>query len=198
MQFEWLKKIESEIPEILKVVKSCDSTFQPKCFELLLSHALSLTNISEEKHPIYSEKIIRQKDDQIQKTPTQNHRSELNEKFLKFLSKNELNIDNINNLIDLETGDIIATNLGNKGSEISRNIAVLLALWHCSIDGDFSFKMSELKQKTKTYGVQFHNHKRDLLRESFEGKKVFIENGDIWKIPTPTQDYIAITIKQLI
>jgi hypothetical protein len=197
MKTNWLEKIEFELPEIVKVVNKCDEHYRLKCFELLLSHALN----SMEK---VDQKKVTEKEN-INPTPNTTPKKQIVEldeigkspKYQKFLRDNELLQKQIDNLIDLESGEIIGMNIGTKGSDITRNIAVLLALWHFSQDGNFSFTSDELKLKTKAYGVEFHNQKRDIKKVSFESKKVFIEQDDTWIIPIPAQPYVVQVIKRL-
>lgn len=200
MPFDWKKQIEVELPEILRISKKCDEKFQQKCFELILSRALHSTL------PELSSNFAEDNDVPPQKVPTTRPVENATEKsgaiidvkFNRFLSENSLSFDVINNLIDLESGQILSTKLGGKGSDINRNVAVLLSLWNFSKNGIFSVSMSKLKEKTKEYGVEFHNQPRDLRNASFEGRKVYIENGDEWKIPTQNQGYVVETIKELI
>jgi hypothetical protein len=187
----WLEKIDSVLPEIKKVVNNCDEPYRQTCFEILLTYALNSDLIQkspEQKGP--EKRYITS----IEKPRI----ASSNSKFEKFLIDNSISHDSIDNLIDLNSGDIISTKLGKKGSDTTRIIAVLISLWHFSKEGEFSFKLTELVDKTKPYGVGCHNHKRDLRKASFEGKKVFLEDGEIWKIAIPTQGYVIKTIKELI
>jgi hypothetical protein len=197
MQQNWLKIIELELPEIIRIVKTCDEQYRQKCFELILIHALNTKENFPSNRLIDHDNITgvnlipKQVDvEKIQDTG-------FNPKFNRFLSDNNLTLELLNNLIDLDTGEIISTKLGNKGSDITRNIAVLISLWHFTKGGEFSFKLNELVEKGKSYGVEFHNQKRDLKKAIFNDKRVFLENGEDWKIPTQTQGYVVKTIKEL-
>jgi hypothetical protein len=120
-----------------------------------------------------------------------------NSKFNKFLIDNDLSSEAINGLIDLSSGDILSNNLGKKNPDITKNIAVLISLWHFSKEGEWSFEKNELVEKTKPYGVKHHNHIRDLKKIAFEGKKVFLWDENICKIPIPSLGYVTKTIKEL-
>lgn len=190
MRPHWLEKINSLLPEIKNVVNNCDESYRQKCFEILLTYALNsdaIQNYPDQKGPERREMTLTKKP-QI----TSSH-----SKFEKFLMDNNISLDSINNLIDLNSGDIIRTKLGKKGTDTTRIIAVLISLWNFSKEGEFSFKLTDLVNKTKPYGVGCHNHKRDLRKASFEDKKVFLEDGEIWKIAVPAQGYVIKTIKEL-
>lgn len=198
MKSVWLEKVETELPEILKVVKTCDDPYRSKCFELLLSYALQLT----ESRKISPPEFVKKTEDggvKIEKAipSIPNTNSSGSQKFDRFLHDNNLSITEIENFMDFDSGEIIGTKLGAKGSDITRSVAVLLALWHGYKDGEFSFTTDELKIKTKEYGVEFHNQKRDIKKVSYESKKVFFEKDDSWIVPIPVQAYLAKSIKEL-
>lgn len=189
MKPSWLEKIDTILPEIRKVVNNCDEPYRQKCFEILLTYALNSDSI--QKH---SESKRENKETILIEEP---HIEVLNSKFNKFLIDNDISLESINGLIDLNSGDILSNKLGKKSADVTKNIAVLIALWHFSKDGEWSFEKNELVEKTKPYGVKFHNHLRDIKKVSFEGKKVFLCDGMICKIPIPSLGYVAKTIKEL-
>jgi hypothetical protein len=189
MKLIWLEKVDSVLPEIRKVVNNCDEPYRQKCFEILLTYALNsdLIQSRSESKKERDEKTL------IEESPVVLS----NSKFNKYLIDNGISLESINGLIDLNSGDILSNNLGKNSPDITKNIAILISLWHFSKDGEWSFEKNELIKKTKPYGVKFHNHFRDIKKVAFEGKKVFLCDGKICKIPIPSLGYVTKTINEL-
>jgi len=193
MRSAWLEQIDTDLPEIIKIASKCETQYQLKCFELLL--AFSLNTMSKGVSGAELKKITSSNDTKQIATNLPNNGNSA--KFDRFLTENGLNRSDIENVIELDTGEIIGTNLGSNGAEIARNIAVLLAIEHLYTEGIFQFTTDEVKDRTSAYGVLFHNQKRDLKKVNYESKKVFIETNDTWKIPIPAQGYVVKVIKNL-
>lgn len=195
MQPDWLRKIDAELPSIIDIVRKCDDPYRLKCFELLLEYALNterdISGSKASNNPLQDFK----KDDSPKKDTEDN--AYQSKKYTAFLSSNGLSHKLIENLIDFDTGEIICSKLGSKGSDITRNIAVLLAILHLFKDGELSFTTEELKIRSKAYDVPYHNQKRDIKKVTYESKKVFIENSGKWVIPIPAQPYLAKIVKEL-
>jgi hypothetical protein len=127
VKINWLQQIESELPEILNVVKKCDEPYRQKCFELIFQHALrsDFTQLDPVKMHDALKKDVSDPIKDI--NPISDVQSR---KYEKFLSDFKLEPRLIDNLIDTNSGEIICSNLGKKGSDITRNVAVLLAIIH--------------------------------------------------------------------
>jgi|GEM_PF-2217604 hypothetical protein len=193
MKLRWLEEIEEILPEILAVVKKCDEPFQQKCFEILLTHALKALGEPKEERAEPS-----QMDKSTSEAPTSSHG--FTQKYQMFLKQNNLREDDINRLIELKSGEILISDLMKKDkAKKQRILAVLIALRHYAIDGEFKVPKDELIEQCKQFDAYDRpNFARNMKNTTHNKSKVFIQKDDGWVVSDPGRAFVVKTIKELL
>jgi|Deesub1362A_J573_1020465.scaffolds.fasta_scaffold05757_2 ribosomal protein S18 len=181
---QWLEEIASLLPDISELAKQCEEPFREKCFELLLTHALKeITTRETSKRTESSEKS----------------QAQFTQKYQKFLQQYNINHDEIRRLIDFDSGEILARNLGKSKAEKQRKLAALIALYHCFIEGELYVPKDELKrhcEQSNVYDVT--NFSKYMRNAKHNDSKVFIQHDNGWKVSAPGEEFIVKTIKDLL
>lgn len=187
---DWLNEITDIIPMIQEVALSCNEPFQEKCFELLLSNALGISN-----HPTEIATLQRPKEKQ-----SDLRSSPYDLKYHNFLADNNLSHEMIENLIDLESGKIYVTKkLGNIKSYGQRIVACLIALRYAAIEGEFKIPRDELRQQCESLSLyDGSNFSKNMKNTHYNDSMVFDDNEDFWKVTRPGMGFVASTIRDLL
>lgn len=184
---DWLQNIEDLLPAIMDVVKKCDEPFQPKCFEVLLEAVLRTPEHERHKAPatVPGGVILRP--------------SGAGKVLQDLLSKANLDQDGLANLIDLETGDVLVTNLGANKAQMQRTIAILIAIRHLVVDGNLRVPKDELIAQCRRAGAydegNFAGHM--ATAKTGAGVLVFVKDGDGWRVSPPGHAYLIETLKKI-
>jgi hypothetical protein len=182
MKPEWFDTIEEQLPEIEKIVGKVDEKYREKLFEILVAHAIET-----------SSGTITRKDSV---SPPVAAGGKETQRFSRFLAKYNLSKENIEQLIDLQSGTLLRTDLGKKTAEIQRAIAVLLSIKHCALENEFNIPREELRELCKTHGTLDASNFASIMKKTvFKGKVVFSPTENGWRIPAVSEDYIADMVK---
>ncbi|HDG97159.1 MAG TPA: hypothetical protein ENG73_03145 [Desulfobacterales bacterium] len=178
--FEYVRE---KLQEIIEISESCPERYRDKCFELLL-RAL----IQHVQHP--TQAPLPQ--------PVGEKSAEIPSLFDKFLKDYDLLTKDIERLIDLDSGEILARALPKQKSEKQRALAALVSIRHAYKNGEFFIPREELIEECKKFGIYDQtNFSKHMKRTKFAGSAVFIKEGDDWKVSRPGEGWIAETIKKL-
>lgn len=166
--------LAKEIKEIVELVKICPQNLQEKCFEILLSHALSQKEVNR---PV----VIMDKDMSGKNLPisiNQNVPAEIQKRLKTFAGQHQLTEDEIRKLFNLDDAgnvSIEATDLKSKKvAQQQRRLALLIGVKHQLADGNFDVPKDELREACVTYGAyDAANFVQNLknMKEIFAGFK---------------------------
>ncbi len=181
----WLASVETLIPEVQRLAKTCDERFQAIAFQLLLERVLkefASPRLSEEHHPGNGDGTARVA-----------HGTGAS------LSRLGMAKGDLGRLVDLETGEILVTRLGKTKSERQRKIAMLVAAFHYATEGKFRVPRTELMERCKHFDAyDSSNFTKPMKGTEAGGIRLFVEDKDDWKISGPGESFVASTIKGLL
>lgn len=179
-QPDWLKDMEHIIPLIQDVAKQCDQSFQVKCFELLLNHALGDVGGEAAAIPIG--------------IPT-----DVSRPFVNLLREHDIGIEDLGQIMDIATGDVFVADLGTSNADRQRRLAALMALRSYALEGDPRFLREELRDRSRTLGIYDRANFSTNLRDfQYENTRVFTGTDDGWRVTAPGLRYVADTLRQLV
>ncbi|MCA9409165.1 MAG: hypothetical protein H6756_03505 [Candidatus Omnitrophica bacterium] len=170
-----MKKIKERVLEIVEIAKECPDNMQAICFEVLLENMLYGGERQKEvpNQPVPSPNAEQQETknsvEESSETQEDIQAKDLHVKMKKFLEKNGLTLDNINQLYYKQDGNILPLydDLKSiKTSESQIRIALLQALQSAITTGEFSFSIEMVRQEagerkcydSKNFGTNFTNN----------------------------------------
>jgi SOS response regulatory protein OraA/RecX len=158
-----VEKMKADVLEIIAIVKECPEKLQEKCLELLLSHYLSSSPALDKKRSEttpskppspppgdQSEVDAASATKESAQQPAQEDiiSKDLHAKFKKFLARNGLTIEDINELY-FKQGDTMLPLFDdlktNKMTESQLRVALLRALVSAMNSGEFEFNGEEVR-----------------------------------------------------
>lgn len=193
--------LEKKLNRILEIVKICPKELQEKCFEILLSAAVS-------QHRAEGGKMLEKESEEIQRTDQELDSkggaelafSELHTKVKHFLEKEKISVDQINNLFYKENGEIkpLFDHLGStKLSESQIRISLLEAFRNALTSGEFKVSTEAIKDLCNIYKcydspnfAQNFKRNRQFFNEDYK-------NGGILTLSTEGKERLGEIIKEL-
>ena len=191
---DWLKSVETVLPQIEVVAMKCDETLRKSCFEMLLSHYLDSI-----KFPSQKKKSL--EDDTGGKEEADSFLGVFSKPFEIFLQKNSLKIEEIEtNLENLRTGEIYIRDLGTKmRSEQQRRIAVLIGLKNLAASGDSKIPDKDLIKTCQDFVIyDSKNFVANMENGRYNNSTIFSKDGDSWKFTPNGNAYMAIIVNKLL
>lgn len=188
----WLGEVADLIPEIERVANSCAEIYRVSCFEVLFRQAVELTTW----HSGYGGTLAAGAGREA--ASATGHTQAPNQRFTHFLSAHKLTPQQVSKVLDLGTGLVIARDLGGTVAERQRKLAALIGLWNGSKSGAFEIPYDELIRQCKEFAAYDTANMSSNLRSAEEGgTKVFIKDGNNWKVTIPGEAYVAKVVQEL-
>lgn len=163
---------KKELKEILELVKVCPRELQEKCFEILLTHALSRRSAAHVKERVQEGERPTLPRQELE-LPTQIER-----RMKAFAAQHGLSLDEITKVYsvdELGNVNIEVTDLkASKTAQRQRNLALLVGGRHQFMEGSFDVPLEELRELCVTYSAyDAANFMKNLKssRELFAGFK---------------------------
>lgn len=121
------------------------------------------------------------------------------ENFRRFVSDYGFTMDALANVVDVESGQVLARNLATTKSESERRIAALLALTSAYKTGEFAVTRDQLIDACKLNGAWDSANFASNMAADFNGSVIFIRdpNGG-YKVSRPGEAYIAEVVRSLL
>ena len=183
----WLVRIGELRPSLIEEAEKCSPRFQERYFALLVERALRddsppiLTPAASFEHP-------QEKKRGVQEFP----------KFRAFLDRTGLELIDVGQMVELESGDVLVSNLGASNSEIQRSLAALLALRGAATEGSFRFSKSLLREQCQNFGVYDTNNFTAYMKKAeFGGARLFLEKGETWELTSPGLAFLETIVRRL-
>jgi hypothetical protein len=184
---EWIA-IENEVKEIVKVCETCPETYRLKCFEILM---MGFTNSGA------SGSIETPKPKNLVKALVP--QTKVGTEFVTFLKGINLSIEEISQVVDLESGNILTRNFPSDKATIQRQIAALIAICHVYKEGDPVVPKEELKNWCNKFGALDTGNFTAIMKNAKHGTTaIFVETENGWKVTAPCYPYLAKTVKEFI
>ena len=188
---DWLLEAPSIVRAIQEVADACEEPYRLKCFELLLNRwlAASPTRIGGQTRSAKPDFTMLPSGDLIDWEGVQRG----------FLGPAGLTREALDSVLDLDTGEVLVTDLGRTGADIQRRLGGLLALYHFIKEGQFVLRQDELVNKCRRYGgVDTSNFTAYMRSAKFQGAAVFVQEGrDAWRVTKPGERFIADIVRTL-
>lgn len=191
-ELDWLSELETVLPKIQSIAGKCGAEYRSLCFEAVLKAWLA-----ESKRSIAQRVGPSEAPAQVTRQPGTLSLSR-NPRFEHFVQNNKLTLEQVRSVVDLESGHVIARNLGSSGAERQRRIAALIGLWNASRSGAFEIPYGELISQCKEFNAFDTANMSTALRKTEEaGARVFIKDGPNWKVTVPGEAYVARIVQEL-
>jgi hypothetical protein len=139
-----------EIKEIVEIIKSCPQNLQEKCFEILLTNALSQTKkqVTQNNTPEVTQKTA---------SIDNNVPTEISKRIKTFAGQFGLSETDVSRVfladesgnVSIEVTDLKA----KKTSQQQRRLALLIGARHQFMEGSFDVPNDELREMSVTYGA---------------------------------------------
>lgn len=183
----WLKQVRADLKEILGIVAECDEPYKQKCFEILFSRAVNAV------------KVVPAASSEAGKGGTEKHDKPKLGRFQSFLSQYGITVEDLSRLVDLDTGDVLVTGLGDEKADVQRKLAMLVSIYHFAKEGELLVPKVELQKKCVEFGVYVPKHFVDHMKEAKWNKTVLFVKVDAgWKVTSPASGYVAEFVKSLL
>lgn len=139
-----------EIKEIIEIVKTCPQNLQEKCFEILLTSAISQTK--KQTIPNSTSEVAQKEQDDGSTIPT-----EISKRIKTFAGQFGLSEASVSKVfltdesgnVSIEVTDLKA----KKVSQQQKRLALLIGTRHQFMEGSFDVPNDELREMCVTYGV---------------------------------------------
>lgn len=183
----WLEAVEASIDRIAAIVERLPAEARGKCFELLMSRLLETTRPSQEEMPTVAPTDATEKAERGPST------------WQRFLSDHELTKQDVENFVELETGQPLLAVYPRTKAEAQRVVAALLALAHFYRDGEPIVPKDELVKQCKQLGIYDSANLMKNIRNTTTDKGVqvftFDKGKKRWRATGPGYEYLAQVIK---
>lgn len=119
-----------------------------------------------------------------------------------FLASHGLTEDQVAGTVDLQSGRVLAMNLGKSNSERQRKLAALIALHHLAKDGALYVAQDELVTACKKSSCYDSNNFAANMAsaKTKDARAVFLrrDDGSGWEVSIPGATFVAETVRGLL
>lgn len=120
-------------------------------------------------------------------------------RWLRFLGEHGISADRLTSIVDLESGHVLARNLGGSRAETQRKLAALIALRNAFRTGEFTISREELVEVCKDHAVyDSSNFASNMAGVEFAGSVVFIRTELGYRVSVPGEAYVADVVRNLL
>lgn len=182
----WMNSVRERIPDIESVAKKADEPFRPIIFGRLLD--VVIQDARNESGP--------QRKIGVPSAAPSSPARAANPSFERWLTEFGVSLDSLANVVDLESGVVLARNLGSSKADKERHLAALLALVNAYKTGAFYVGREELARACEEHAAyDTANFARHMKGVEFSGATVFTPDGDGYKVSRPGEAFVAEVVK---
>jgi hypothetical protein len=186
---EWLDHLDRQVDKIVDVVRKFPPELREKALERILDHTLSVAV----RHPTNS---LSSQDSGANPPQVGVLSSDATGAYSRFLTEFELSMTDIESVINVNTGEILARDLGKRGAEIQRHIAALLALANFARTGAFATSPDAIMMQSRRFSItDSANLAANIRRAEQGGLRVFQFENNEWHVTKSGEVYIADVVK---
>jgi hypothetical protein len=127
-------------------------------------------------------------------------RGPTNALFQKFLTDYKIDSSALSNIVDIESGQVLARTLHSTRSESQRRLAALLSVAAAHRTGDFAISRDQLVDACKAHGVYDSANFASNMTTDYNGSVIFIKDltSGGYKVSRPGEAYLAMVIRDLL
>lgn len=183
-----LDRVEALLPRVRKIVQDLPANLQPVGLEVLLNHILHVAVSPRVESTVAATRAV--SGSPVPLGPA---------RWSAFLRDFDISPTDVERLINMNTGEVLARNLGRSGADIQRRVAALRALWKCSQGQEMSVTSDEVMAEARRFGVDDSaNLASNIKRATWKDLSVFsLDNGE-WKVTKSGEEFVADVVKTLI
>ncbi|MBX6773320.1 MAG: hypothetical protein IRY83_16490 [Chloroflexi bacterium] len=180
----WLEQVESLLPTILRIAKSCDEPFQQDCFRMLLNHALTPTtaHVDDNARGVPLGPVDGQ--DGVKGGPA----------LQRFVEAHSITVEHLTSLVD-PSRDMIIYRIPNKPvAHIQRQLACLLAILTLLKEDRFFIPDERLRQQCRIHNAyDQRNYAANMKNVKVDNRQVFFwdDSAGGWAVTRPGEQYIG-------
>lgn len=128
-------------------------------------------------------------------SPTSNSDAALED----FATRHKIPMDRLHEIVNIHSGEILVSNLGQGPSEKQWTLASLLAIVELCRSGKMAVDREELKEKCKAYGFYDGDSFSTYMRRAKQGNSlVFLKEENGWRVVKPGEPFVAGQILRLL
>jgi hypothetical protein len=180
-----LKQVELEVADVEPICR-------PVAYEVVLSRRLSVMGFSQPATTSVQSPG---------QGPAPGSTDGLPIRFTEFLEQQKLMLDDLANLYDAASGEVISRDIGAVKSEGQRKLAAVLSIMSAQKTGEFRVSRDAHNRACKLFGVEDSaNYAYTMRNTQHEGVAVFVldANRKDWIVTRPGQAYVATVAKSLL
>lgn len=119
--------------------------------------------------------------------------------FEAFAARHKIPLERLHEIVDLHSGEILVSNLGQGPSEMQWTLASLLAIVELNRSGKMAVDREELKERCKAYGFYDADSFSTYMRRAKQGNSlVFLKEENGWRVVKPGEPFVADRVLRLL